>query len=243
MTLEEAIEKANGGDVGAMESLGSYYMDEHNLGEAFNWFVKAADEGSFSGMVMSANMFNTLAEYDKLHGEWEKAYAKLSQSQFYASKALLSAEDITPILKILGDAMYGRAFIQNYIFKDKHTALETIKMGGDSSVLKHRILQAVCIDLDCEENISEAYKLLSVLKDTKAEELKISEYDSMDQNVFVDGFEILAILLRIYFNQIDLAAEVLIKGYNCITAENGRKTIANELSHYKKGLFGGYKYV
>lgn len=242
MTLEEAIEKANGGDVGAMESLGSYYMEERELGNAFRWFLKAADEGSVFGMVMSANMYNTTAENDRLSGEWEKAYDKFSRAQFYAAKAMPSLEDTTQIFETLNKAFYGRAFIQKNIFKDYSSALETIKMG-DSSILKNRVLEGLCIELDSKENIFEAYKLLSILKDRKVEELKINEYNEMDQNTFVEGFTILALLLRMFFNQIGSAAEVLTKGYNCITYENGRKRIADELSHYKKGLFGGYKYI
>ena len=56
MTLEEAIELANQGDINAMGSLGNYYYEEHEYQCAYEWFAKAADAGSVRAMIPASNL-------------------------------------------------------------------------------------------------------------------------------------------------------------------------------------------
>ena len=54
MTLEEAIELANQGDLEVMQTLGSYYYDQNEYGDARDWYCRAAAGGRVQAMVPAA---------------------------------------------------------------------------------------------------------------------------------------------------------------------------------------------
>ena len=54
MTVDEAIQKANDGDVSVMLDLGNHYSREHEYIKAIEWYKKASDAGNLFGALRTA---------------------------------------------------------------------------------------------------------------------------------------------------------------------------------------------
>ena len=61
MTLEEAIELANQGNLEVMSTLASYYYDQNEYSEARDWYCRAADGGLVQAFIPAALLTSMLS--------------------------------------------------------------------------------------------------------------------------------------------------------------------------------------
>ena len=76
MTLEEAKQAAESGQVQAMTALGNYYYEQKKVWDACDWFDRAAEAEDPYGVEMSMHINCIIAVTLEAMGQWEDAAAR-----------------------------------------------------------------------------------------------------------------------------------------------------------------------
>lgn len=247
MTLEEAIQAAEGGDVGAMNSLGDYYFEQNEILKAHEWFSKSLNAGSPYGIhqCMLCDMMLALASGDM--GLWEDA---LDHWNLARSKALflVQHEEISEDIKqsarkvFLNEITYGLG-LANICLGKTEVATEYLKESYDT---RAKVLYGSCCfhHADDADAYFKAFTLLKILNDKPDLAIptplkwKCWNYLSMIYRLGIVLPEYVAV-------KVDLAA-----AYHCLEMALSLPGLSDELSNitkeelkkYTKGLFGSYIY-
>lgn len=73
MTLEEAIQLADSGDVSAMNSLGDYYYNKDSIIDAYKWYSISANAGDSYGTLLAMKCEMMFAITSPTISQWKEA--------------------------------------------------------------------------------------------------------------------------------------------------------------------------
>ena len=255
MSLEELLSSANVGNVEAMLELSKYYKDMNSydgMEQSLVWSEKAAELGDPSGVVWTAYGYPVLAMINETQsvGDYKTAAFQWERAKRWASQSLaqvdLDAEMESEINKIIDDAEYGMG-AAHYFQKEYTTTLHDISGKSDvrSSILRGCALFAVASG---EQQLIEAHNSLKVLDNSPAYFTSINNAPDYEQRLFVRANRFFASFYRIGIKgsvgiNLDHAVQILTTAHGAVDDADLKGQIREDLDHYKKKLFGGYKYV
>ena len=251
----EVFDKANAGDIEAMLELVRYYAgDGHDHGKAMEWSDKAADSGSVNGMFYSILCHNITAlgaeainGWDYAIENWRVCIDRISFLLHAQSEGIisLSAENLDMLENQNEDAVYGIA-LAKYMRNNgsKEDCEEILGMDIDNVSGRMRAIIALCL-LEHRDTRNGYYEL-QLLADDKS--YNSAKKGDAEQVVYCTAMTTLADIYRqgiddYAFSDNTAAVETLNKALNGIENEGMRETLLEELGHYHKRLFGGYKYI
>lgn len=242
MTVEEAIQAANGGDTESMFQLGNYYAgQEKDYHEAQKWYLNGAEAGDIRCMALAASMGTILAcSKRKVAGGSVavECIRELEECLSWSKKATTDGmkNDSTGIEEELGVAYY-LAFVHKrdtskieYLYK----AEELFKAHHPSQYAEYRMYFAFTLrdKLKSENGLNEeeAALLFSLLKDC-----------AMNHRIELDHGD----LVCYYLGDAYLKGQICQRDDNLAyqwmsTAQEMGFDCYEMLSRFKKKLFGGY---
>lgn len=179
MTLEEAIQLANGGDVGAMSSLGEYYLDRYEstkdvtaMRDAWTWYTKAARFGHLLSAAQATELCRFIATpYEKM-GAYGRAFECWSQGYDCAMLVWKSSDTPDSVRKRLIEQLPGFMYMMGYDlfceqkYKEAMIYLETLVEEYEDT--KSKVLLGLC-HLNLEDDIREGYRLLKTFENEGVE--------------------------------------------------------------------------
>lgn len=257
MTLEEGIKLAESGDIGAMISLGNYYIQKQesadDIEKAAEWFEKAAKHKVVYAMHMTVlakkiQAYGGLMVADKVEmgvdfalDEWKSVYEWAAEELDCINKNVPGSEEIkiSDAIQNFEEASYYFALCSHCVGKHE----QAVALVCDFDDARSKILCAAARIQLAETNsdyASAAKLLMSVIEDSS---YAAAEKYSIEEEVYATAGIQLSMMHRLLINDLDAAVSVLQFMANHVhRAENVQK-INSELNRYQKKLFGGYKYV
>jgi tetratricopeptide (TPR) repeat protein len=255
VTLQEAIDAANGGDVMAMLNITSYYLKDVNaetMEQALPWCEKAAYKGSWQGAKYAVIIHNTYGVASMATGDWQSTIDDLYQSITFSKMIIdfnsADAETINWATSTIKDAFYKIALCYTKL-KNYGNAISALSALDCSGVSKARLLKGVCTFCMAESNADfyNAYQLLSVFLEVSPELLLSNTSGVTEEIALVMGYLFLAIILRTGEGGIHIdvnkAYMVTSNVYPSVQTVEARRMLSDELAHYQKKVFGGYQYI
>lgn len=258
MTIEEAIQLAENGDIGAMISLGDYYVRQNtgeSISQAADWYVAAAKNNDVYAIHMTVLCKKMLA-YAGLqiadHHEFGAKFAMDDWKEVYhwAAKELecINAEaegaqkiNVDDALNNFTEASYFYAL--TCYWADRFS--DVTELLSDFDDTRSRILFGAALIQLAESNaqMANAIRLLTpVIKDAS---YATADKVAWEEDVYALAALQLSMLYKNNGSQSDLESAVSLLTFvlHAVKNENNTTIIRKELNHYQKKLFGGYKYV
>lgn len=253
MTIEEAIQKAENNDVGAMIALGDYFSREEKDNEqAVKWYEMAARHKDVYAIHMTVLLKLISAHSGMLVAkqvefgvefameEWKSVYEWLAEELECINNNVPGTErlKIEDSIEKFKEASYNYALCC-YFLGDYATASALISDFDDTPSV---ILYGSClIQLgETNQDMANAVKTLSpVICDR---EYVAAAKSALEE----DAYSITGILLsRLHqlAGDMESAVELLTFMSNAVRRDNNKQAISKERNRYQKKLFGGYKYV
>lgn len=256
MTIQEAIERANGGDVEAMVALGDYYSQEKAWSESLKWYETGAVQGSLYCIIqsmtlssMSITAAKSLPDKDWMMESSEKCgkYANMLLMAISSHPEQFKPESIeqfrSDALAKLSDARFHLAlgiYLGDKTPNGIARAVNELRLTDTSGNLAARILLGVI--LFEQRDLDESYQKLNILT-SSLETLLFRELDLFTYTIYGRGYLALS-LLCLHLNDTDMAHSVLENGVRALSGyAEIRELLTAELSKYRKKLFGGYEYI
>ena len=246
MTLEEAIQAAESGNIGAINSLGDYFFEQNEITKAHEWFSKSASAGSPYGIHQSmlCDMMLALASGDM--GLWEDALSSWNSARAKAL-VLVQHEEVSEQLKqsardsFLTTITYGLGL--SYVCLSNYDA--AIAWLKESYENRAKVLLGYCYfqGSDVPHSYLKAFPLLKILNTEPDLDLP-----TPIKWVCWNG---LALLYRIGDTLPDPSIKTdLASAFHCVEmalslpdlSEKQADFTKAELRKYTKGLFGSYTY-
>ena len=257
MTLEECIKLAESGDIGAMISLGDYYIQKKesadDIEKAVEWYEKAAQHKIPYAIHMTVlgkqiQAQGALLVADKVEmgavfamDEWKSVYEWAAEELDCINNKVPGSEDIN-----IKDA------IQNFEEASYYFALcslgsgncgQALELVGDFEDVRSKILCAVARFELAQTNsdyASIAKLLMAVIEDP--DYAAATKYGIEEELYATAGLQ-LALMHRELISDLDAAVHVLQFMATAVRRDTNVQKINAELSRYQKKFFGGYKYV
>lgn len=262
MTLEEAIQKANEGDVETMVRLADHYAENSQFDEAQIWFQKAADCGnpyatfqsiSFLLCDIATDMCHAVCRQDST-ALWERALDTCEHTLHYCGQLVDTSkpENIAFFKRTFGDGTTVLdSFQEKYnelSFRKAQCLLEigcldrVIRYTDDETAPKFTMLRALALYNQAVTSTSDALEALPLLE--KASELWQSVFnsnyapsdDQTEQLEFARSVFLYAGRIRTDANSrenIEASYQLLATQIQKVTEPNGRKFLEKALSHYQ----------
>lgn len=249
--IEKLLCEANEGDVGAMLELTRHYMCvEYSYVDAVKWADAAADTGHANGCMLSAHLHCLTAEANKALGNID---GMKEESQIAYDRAILISDALKQNRLQWNEQMKNQFY--DRWRKIRYILALSIYYQGDSldmvdleqvvSILEGvpsaqaGFLRGICVIR--KEKYQEAFSsLLDAYEDTNyANAVK----EPLEEGIYSEGIRELSLLYRIEKSDLNKAVEVLNHGIATVKDADFRKPLQDELNHYSKKLFGGYRYV
>lgn len=249
---EDLYERAGNGDVSAMLTIAKDIYDRHQekdlefaLEESLPWYVQAADCGSEDGAALAIIGYTGLIALAKERGEWKQAIARANRASDFCMKVLedprfkgmLDAE-LDPCINL---CLFVEA-ICYYLDEEYEEALEDIARIDRNSEYHAlaTVLKGLCLnELDRDD---EGHQILLMLDD-HPESILPKAHDTVDEEILSRGFLHQALYIRLILGDTNRAQALLSRGAQIIKDPDVLASITEELSFYKKKLFGGYKFI
>ena len=258
MTFEEAVALAENGDIGAMISLGDYYIHHEDEAERFEkaaeWYEMAAKRDVVYAIHMTilckkitteaGLMIAKKVEYgvDFALREFESLYEWTAKELECINKQLPGTEDlkIEDSIKNFEEASYHLALCCYWVGRYDE-AKELIRGFED---VRSRILYGATLVQLAEDNaaMAEALKYLEALTDRQYVDAPKFELEE-------DAYAVAAVqvsrLYKIKGSPADMEAAVSLLNFmsQAVCRDENKQKICDERNRYQKKLFGGYKYV
>lgn len=267
MTVDEAIQKANAGDVDTMNTLADYYyQEENNTSEAIIWLRRAADCGSFVAAYKAVILIELTAAIDMAHAItrkdstdfWKSALANCNLGISYCGKLLDSSKPENVLLlqrKVSDDKTFLDSVIEKYhnlSFRKAQCYLElkqfdnVINYTDDEAAPNFMMLRGLAF---YGQEYSDAIEGLQALGNATV--LWKSVFDS-DYVPSDEGTEQVEFARAVHLYAYNLRAGIgcdkdVESSYRLLTAQlpkieepNAKSLLENDLSHFqiKKGFFG-----
>lgn len=250
--IEKLLDAAANDDVSAMLDLGDYAVGantQEGLEHALHWYTNAANNGSLLGNLKAMIVHKEKAATAKSAYDWDSVLkhidAIVDLYRMLPQDEDLPEDFVQAVLERYYYAIYYLAVVQ-YFKGDKLGAMSTLNdIDAEKMPTPVAYILMACSyfsQVDKEEELSTAYTLLSPLEKSP-EEIVAAAMDHPDEVLLSQGFGYLAIILRIKYNDMQRAYNVLNKGYELLTIEDIREILAKEMARYRPKLFGGLQYV
>lgn len=258
MTIEEAIQLAENGDIGAIISLGDYYMKQNTgegIEEAVKWYEKAAQKNvvyaihmtvlgkkilAYAGLqIASHGEFGT----DFLLDDWNEVYDWAAKELECINNNVPGSEriDVNEAVKNFEEASYYLALC--YYWGDKYLAVKDLVCDFDD--VRSQILHGAALLQLAETNseVAKAFKHLDAI--IKNAEYAASNKAALEEDVYALAALQISMMYKNAGSQSDMESAVGVLNYvlNAVKNDNNKQILSGELKHYQKKLFGGYKYV
>ena len=184
--------------------------------------------------------------------DWEEAEQKYREIVGLASGALENAEELSDeerdtVFQAFDDAIYNIAFAR-YVDGDYSGAIELLT-SAESELLKAKVLLGTLLQRLASKGHGVEYFAKSVphlrVLEQQEEQVWQEDIDSMDDMMLGGGYIFLSMLYREGFGvgrDLQHAYEILERGARRVKDEDRQAAIKQEMSHYKKGFFGGWDY-
>jgi len=174
VTLEEAIRLANDGDIGAMVSLGEYYLDKFEstkdvtaMREAWLWYTKAAGSGHLRSAAQATELCQFIAmPYEKM-GAYNRAYECWSQGYDCAMLVWKSSGTPDSVRERLAKRIPRFIYMMGYDlfceekYKEAMAYFEMLIEEYEDP--KAKVLMGLCY-LEIGNHVKEAFPLLRTLE-------------------------------------------------------------------------------
>ena len=246
MTIEEAIQLANNGNMGAAIGLGDYYWGQKEYDEAEKWYQPAAEQDIIYAIHM-------MVYIGLMHGYAGMAVANSSSLPFVRDDWEIAYKWITKELSCLesnnpGSEEINRQEVQEHMFEISYNLAlcyykennykKTIELISGYQDSRSKILLGVA--LVGVEDFANALKAFEG-------SVQDRNYDPCKHSSCEEGVYAIAIVQtsRLYkiTNDLDHAVIILQYGLDAVKEEKNKNYIAKELTHYRKKLFDGYTYI
>lgn len=262
MTIEEAIQQANAGDVETMVRLADHYAENSQFDEAQIWFQKAADCGnpyaafqsiSFLLCDLATDMCHAVCHQDST-ALWEHALDTCEHTLRYCGQLVDTSnpENLALFKRTFGD---GTTVLDS--FKEKYNELSfrkaqclleigyfdrVIRYTDDETAPKFIMLRALALYNQAVTGTSDALEALPLLE--KASELWQSVFnsnytpsnDQTEQLEFARSVFLCAGRIRSDANSrenVEASYQLLVTQIQKVIEPNGRKFLEKALSHYQ----------
>ena len=242
MTVDEAIQKANEGNVASMVALGDYYGQNEDYENALVWYRKAAELGNLDsmykaslidGMFLHASVIVSPNEDDDEYFREIDHYAGILKNY--------------PQFKLEPDYSNSKyAYAESLYRRNKYT--ELFSLVRDESQARFRIMYANTLfaigrNLSDESETERYYLNASQVIRSVLQANYIPEDSQYEQVRFVAALGVYASIIRIGLNKnADVAGsyQVLASQMDKLTNDDAKSLLSDQLSHYrfKKGIFG-----
>lgn len=257
MTLEEGIKLAESGDIGAMISLGDYYIQKKesadDIEKAAEWFEKAAEHKVVYAMHMTVltkkiQAHGGLMVADKVEmgvafalDEWQSVYEWAAEELECINNNVPGSENIklADAIQNFEEASYYFALCSHCLGKDE----QAVELVCDLNDVRSKILCAgarIQLAQTNSDYASAAKLLMSVIEDSS---YAAAEKYAIEEEVYATAGIQLSMMHRLLINDLDAAVSVLKFMENNVHREKNIQKVKEELNRYQKKLFGGYKYV
>lgn len=253
MTIEEAIQKAENDDVGAMIALGDFYFQEEKDNEqAVKWYEMAAKHKVVYAIHMTvllklisaqaAMLIAKQVEYGVQFAmeDWKSVYEWLAEELECINNNVPGSESlkIEDSIEKFKEASYNYALCC-YFLGDYATASALISDFDNTPSI---ILYGSCL-IQLGENGKDMANAIKTLTPVICDrEYVAASKSALEEDAYRIAGIMLSRLHRIAGNM-EPAVELLTFMSNAVRRDNNKQAISDELSHYQKKLFGGYKYV
>lgn len=242
MTIEEAIQKANEGDVGTMVILGDYYGQNKDYDNALVWYRKAAELGNLEAMYRIFLVDGLLLHASVIVSPDEDDDECFQEIDHYAG----ILKDY-PQFKLEPDYSNSKyAYSESLYRRNKYT--ELFSLVRDESQPRFRIMYANTLfsiggNLSNESETERYYLSASQAVRSVLQANYIPENHHYEQLHFVEALGVYATMLRVGLGakaDVEASYQVLIAQKEKLTNDDAKSLISDILSHYhiKKGFFG-----
>lgn len=246
MTLEEAIQAANGGDVEAMKALGNYYYEQKEFSDASEWWDKAVECGDIRTALVAGGLHSMMggiyadgmAQFKMAIPEWETA-RKYCQIILNHSNQF-SENEITSTQEDLAKAAYGLGYSFYYLHEYQQAA-DALSDFTDSDE-RCRFLFGMVLWSAYEDKVAGAREAYQYIQTVESSTLDI------EPDLIYEGSLTLALIYRsAHLLNIPGVQTDIERAYHCVQraaslpGEIGQSA-AEELKKYRQGFFGGYTY-
>lgn len=255
MTFHDYLCNAEAGDVEAMLWLSHYYHDKNSYEgteKSIYWGEMAAEAGSPQGIMITATGYPLLALINEASnvGEYKTAiqYRKktIKWSKLALERLEVDSKGREILLQKIDESNYGIA--ASHFFMGKYD--EALDYTYGLSAINVTILRGCCFFRLAKTNAEyyEAYNDLKILENAREYNLEISSTSESEQRIFVYGIQFLANLYRTGLPErltidINKSASLLYDAFTSLTDEQLKAQLQKEIDHYRKKLFGGYRYI
>lgn len=184
--------------------------------------------------------------------EWEEAEQRYKEIVEQVNKVFeieedLSDEERAELFSAFDDAIYNIAFAR-YVDEDYSGAIDLLT-SAKPDLLKAKILLGTLLNRLASKGHGVDYfvksaPLLGILEQQE-EQVWQEDIDSMDDMMLGGAYLFLSMLYRYGFGvkkDLHHAFEILQRGLQRVEDEGRRELLTQEMSHYKKGFFGGWEY-
>lgn len=257
MTFEKAVTLAEKGDIGAMISLGDYYIqhdkEKDRFEKAAKWYEMAAKHDVVYAIHMTVLCKKIEAEAGLLvarkveYGvdfaltELESLYEWTAKELECINKQLPGTEDlkIEDAIKNFEDASYHLALCCYWVGR----YAEVKELICDFEDVRSRILYgAILIQLaENHAGMAEALKHLQVITDRQYMDAPKFE---LEEDAYAVAVVQISRLYQMKGQQADMEAAVSLLDFmaQAVRRDENKQRIREERNRYQKKLFGGYKY-
>ena len=267
MTLEEAIQRANEGDTKCMVMIGDYYGSNEDLEmveqfrQALPWYERAAAVGDPNGLNKAAMIYDIWGAAHKDQGFWDSALDYYGRALANIDEILqypnLNEKTVPSLIERKINDSYEVAFCKYVLEYDKLEIIESLsEVVKMENAIKPQMLVAVCslnISSDTfrgnmvKENLPRIKKAFNesktLLNIFETEDLTsvFSSLGFFEELELSKGYSYLSTFYQ--KNDPNRAYNILLRGYQAVKNDDIKKLFVDQLSHYKKKMFGGYQYI
>ena len=249
--FNEVLAKAKSGALDAMEQLVTYYREQNDEGNALEWEVhyNATRSATFALMSMGISKMGAhgalnIGAWDEVENDWNEIFNHARDILISVQKgeALLDSESIASASEMYNDACYGLALVA-YMRDNNYQRVVEMLNESHNHDTKAKVLLG--LGLFNTGNYEDAYAVLNTISQDRA--YANLEKDALEESLYAAGLHNLSNIYRIGLpgtvqQNLDSAVSILNMAISVIRDAEFRKILQDELSHYKKKLFGGYQY-
>lgn len=242
MTVEEAIQQANAGDIETMVILGDYYGQNKDYDNALVWYRKAAELGDLNAMYKTFMVDGMCLHTGIIVSPSEEDDEHFREIDHYAG--ILKNHPQFQIEPNYSECKY--AYAESLYRRDEHGAL--LSLTQDETQPRFGIMYALALlaiggSRSNDDEISRYYEAACNVIQVILQSNYTPQDTHHEQLFFVKALSTYSNVIRIGLDKspdIPASYKILAAQMDRLTNEDAKSLLSDLLSHYrvKKGLFG-----